>query len=284
MRLVSTVADLRAARGVVSGTVGLVPTMGCLHEGHLALVRRARSESSWVAVSIFVNPTQFGPSEDFAKYPRTLESDLAALERENVDLVFAPEASEMYPEGFDTVVEVGELTKRLEGEARPGHFRGVTTVVAKLINQAQPDRVYMGEKDGQQLRVIRKMVRDLNFPVEVVAVPTVREGDGLALSSRNRYLSPEERQAATVIPQALTRAREAFAAGRRDATELRELVSALLSSETLARIGYVSLADSETLEELQTVERAAMLSVAVYVGNTRLIDNVVLDPNAGMPI
>ncbi len=278
MRVVTTVSELRAARASATGTIGLVPTMGCLHDGHLALVRRAREETSTVVVSIFVNPTQFGPSEDFDKYPRTLEADLAALEREGVHVVFAPPADEMYPAGFSSSVEVGGITSRLEGEARPGHFRGVTTVVAKLINLVRPDRLYMGEKDGQQLRVIGKMVGDLGFAVTVVPVPTVREADGLALSSRNRYLAPEERQAALVIPRALSAAQDSFAAGVRDAAALRGKVVAALAAEPLARVGYVSLADSETLDELDMVTKPAMLSVAVRIGRTRLIDNVVLRP------
>ncbi len=276
MRVVSTVAELRAARSAAASSVGLVPTMGCLHEGHLSLVRRAREETSTVVVSVFVNPTQFGPTEDFDKYPRTFESDLAALDREGTDIVFAPSVGEMYPAGFSSAVEVAGITSRLEGEARPGHFRGVTTVVAKLINQVQPDRMYLGEKDGQQLRVIAKMVRDLDFSVEVIPVPTVREADGLALSSRNRYLSPDERQAAAVIPRALSAARESFLGGQRDASVLRGVVEAALTAEPLARVGYVSLADSETLDELAMVTKPAMLSVAVQIGRTRLIDNILL--------
>ncbi|NLT41192.1 MAG: pantoate--beta-alanine ligase [Anaerolineae bacterium] len=280
MRLLKSIAELREARAAAPGSVGLVPTMGCLHEGHLSLVRLARAKSDTVVVSIFVNPTQFGPGEDFERYPRTMEADLAALEQEGVDLVFAPPVHEIYPDDFDSVVEVGSLTRRLEGEARPGHFRGVTTVVAKLINLVQPDRMYMGEKDGQQLRVLRKMVKDLNFAVEVVGAPTIREADGLALSSRNRYLTPEERRAATVIPRALAAARERFGAGERDARSLCEVVRAQLSAEPLAQIGYISLADSETLEDLERVDGRAMLSVAVQIGSTRLIDNIVLEPGA----
>ena len=257
--------------------LGLVPTMGALHEGHLALVRRARSENDTVAVSIFVNPTQFGPQEDLSTYPRDMERDLALLEAEGVDLVYAPTPEEVYPPGFDTWIEPGALANRLEGEARPGHFRGVATVVAKLFNVVGPDRAYFGQKDGQQLAVIRQLARDLNLKVEIVAVPTVRAPDGLALSSRNAYLTPEERKAAPVVYRALSEAQQLWENGERDAGKLREAARQILESEPLLQgIDYVSVADGATLAELERVEGPAMVSTAVRLGRTRLIDNVML--------
>lgn len=277
MKVTRTIAECRAARATLDADLGFVPTMGYLHEGHLALVRRARAECPSVAVSIFVNPTQFGPREDFARYPRDPERDLALLEKEGVDLVFMPEAEEMYPPGFDTWVEVGTITRRLEGRARPGHFRGVATVVCKLFNIVQPRRAYFGEKDAQQLRVVRKMVRDLNLPVEIVPVPTVREPDGLALSSRNVYLSPEERQQALALSAALRLAQELVARGERRASVIRARMRRRIRQEPDARIDYVSVADAETLEELAVVDRPALVSLAVRIGTTRLIDNVVVE-------
>jgi len=259
----------------MAGSVGLVPTMGYLHEGHLSLVRRARPENEHVVATIFVNPTQFGPQEDYQRYPRDPERDLRLLEQEGTDVVFMPSVEEMYPPGFDVWVEVGEsLTGRLEGAARPGHFRGVTTVVAKLFNIVQAHRAYFGQKDAQQLAVIRKMAVDLNMGVEVVAVPTVREPDGLAMSSRNSYLSPEERRAATVLWRSLCRAQELFDGGERRAEAIRGEMRAVLASEPLARVDYVSVADAETLAELETIEGPALVSLAVRIGGTRLIDNV----------
>ena len=257
--------------------LGLVPTMGALHEGHLALVRRARLENATVVASIFVNPTQFGPQEDLSTYPRDMERDLALLEAEGVDLVYAPTPEEVYPPGFDTWIEPGALANRLEGEARPGHFRGVATVVAKLFNVVGPDRAYFGQKDGQQLAVIRQLVRDLNLKVEIVAVPTVRDPDGLALSSRNVYLTLEERKAAPVVYRALSKAQQLWENGERDAGKLRETARQVLESESLLKgIDYVSVADGATLAELERVEVPAMVSTAVRLGRTRLIDNVVL--------
>ena len=257
--------------------LGLVPTMGALHEGHLALVRRARAESVTVAVSIFVNPTQFGPQEDLAQYPRALERDLALLEAEGVDLVYAPTAEEVYPPGFDTWVEPGALAQRLEGEARPGHFRGVATVVTKLFNVVRPDRAYFGQKDGQQLVVIRRLVRDLDLDVAIVAVPTVRDSDGLALSSRNAYLTAQERRAAPALYRALRHGEELWRRGERDALVLRQAVRAVLEREPLIKdVEYVSVADAATLEELEGVDRPAMLSLAARLGKTRLIDNLTL--------
>ena len=276
MMIVSTLDELRSARSILEGPVGLVPTMGYLHEGHLSLVRRATEECTSVVVSIFVNPTQFGPSEDLAAYPRDMERDLRLLEPLGVDLVWAPTPEIMYPSGYQTWVQVEALTGPLEGAMRPGHFRGVTTVVAKLFNSVQPAKAYFGQKDAQQAAVIRRMTRDLNFPLEVVVCPTMRESDGLAMSSRNAYLNPEQRKAATVLYRALSAAKAAYEAGERDAEKLRALMRETLAAEPLARMQYVSCADYDTLEELEMVSAKALLSMAVFVGKTRLIDNFVL--------
>ena len=277
MQTLTTNATTAQATDACARPLGLVPTMGALHEGHLALVRRARRENATVAVSIFVNPAQFGPQEDLAAYPRDMERDLRLLEAEGVDLVYAPAPEEVYPPGFDTWVEPGALAERLEGMVRPGHFRGVATVVTKLFNVVRPDRAYFGQKDGQQLAVIRQMVRDLDMGVEIIAVPTVRDADGLALSSRNAYLTPEERQTAPVIYRALSRAAELWGQEVNDAESLRSAVRAVLEGEPLLEgIDYVSVADAATLDELERVDGAAMVSVAVRLGKTRLIDNVVL--------
>jgi pantoate--beta-alanine ligase len=276
MRSAITLTDLRAARLSFPGKMGLVPTMGYLHEGHLSLVRRARQECDHVVVSIFVNPTQFGPKEDLSKYPRDLERDLSLLEPLGVDLVWMPTAETMYPPGYQTWVEVEAITRPLEGAMRPGHFRGVTTVVAKLFNAVQPHNAYFGQKDAQQAAVIRQMTRDLNFPIDIVICPIVRELDGLAMSSRNVYLDSDQRKAATVLSRALRAAREAYENGERDAEKLREGMKEVLAGEPLAQVQYVSCADYETLEELDSVTRKALLSMAVFFGKTRLIDNVVL--------
>lgn len=276
MHIVTPLSDLRRVRAAFTGRLGLVPTMGALHEGHLSLVRRAREECDHVGVSIFVNPTQFGPQEDLSRYPRDLERDRRLLEPLGVDVVWTPTPQEMYPSGFQTWVTVEDVAQPLEGRARPGHFRGVATVVAKLFNAFTPHVAYFGQKDAQQVVVIKQMVRDLNFPLEIVVCPTVREPDGLALSSRNAYLNPAERQAATVLYRALSAAREAYAAGERNADALRAILSATLAAEPLARADYVSVADPDTLAELTTVERGALLSLAVRVGSTRLIDNIVV--------
>lgn len=279
MQVVTTVAEMRQLRAQMTGSVGLVPTMGYLHEGHLSLVRSARAENEHLVATIFVNPTQFGPQEDYQRYPRDEERDLRLLDHEGTDVVFMPGVEEMYPQGFDAWVEVGEsLTGRLEGAFRPGHLRGVTTVVAKLFNVVRPLRAYFGQKDAQQLAVIRKMVADLNMDVDVVAVPTVREPDGLAMSSRNAYLSPEERRAATVLWRSLCRARELFDGGERRAEVIRAEMQAMLASEPLAQVDYVSVADAQTLAELETIQdRAALVSLAVRFGGARLIDNIVLE-------
>jgi pantoate--beta-alanine ligase len=258
--------------------IGLVPTMGALHEGHLSLVRHARAGDDVVVVSIFVNPTQFGPGEDYARYPRDPDRDLALLRDLGTDVVFMPPVEEVYPEGFDTHVEVEKLTQRLEGASRPGHLRGVATVVTKLFNVVQPHRAYFGQKDAQQLAVIRRLARDLDLPVEVVGLPTVREPDGLAMSSRNAYLSPEERKAALVLHRSLEAARGLWRSGVRDAALILKRMSEVLAAEPLARVDYVSVADGETLVELETVDRPALVSVGVRIGKTRLIDNVTLTP------
>ncbi len=250
--------------------------MGYLHEGHLSLVRAAKRENAHTAVSIFVNPAQFGPDEDLARYPRDEAHDLALLDAEGVDAVFAPPVEEMYPDGFSTYVMVEGLTQRLEGASRPAHFRGVTTVVAKLFNIVQPERAYFGQKDAQQLAVIRRMVRDLAMPVEVVAMPIVREPDGLAMSSRNVYLSPQERTAAHVLCLAVSLAERMFDESERDAARIRGAIEQLISSEPLARIDYMSVADAQTLDELDIIDRTALVSLAVRFGATRLIDNGML--------
>lgn len=262
----------------VSRPLGLVPTMGALHEGHLAIVRRAREENDTLAVSIFVNPAQFSVGEDFGQYPTDLSRDLELLRRESVDLVFLPPAEDVYPPGFDTWVDVGGVADKLEGAHRPGHFRGVATVVTKLFNLTRPDRAYFGQKDGQQVAVIRKLVRDLDLGLELVVVPTVREADGLAYSSRNVYLTAEQRQAAPVVYQAIRRAEEMWRIGERDANVLRNQARQVLDGEPLIdETEYVSVADAETMEELAVISATAMLSVAVRLGRTRLIDNVILD-------
>ncbi|MEB2334587.1 MAG: pantoate--beta-alanine ligase [Anaerolineaceae bacterium] len=275
MRIVSTIDETRNARLILDGTVGFVPTMGFLHAGHLALIRRARDECRYVIVSIFVNPAQFNPNEDLAKYPRDLKRDFRLIEP-FTDLVWTPTSEIMYPQGYQTWVEVEALTSRLEGTARAGHFRGVTTVVAKLFNIIQPTKAYFGQKDAQQAAVVRRMVRDLNFPIDIVVCPIVREADGLALSSRNVYLNAEQRKAATVLFRSLSAAKELYEAGERDAEKLRAQMKAVLASEPLAKTQYVSCADYDTLDELTAIKGKALLSMAVVIGKTRLIDNFVL--------
>ena len=277
MMIVTTLEELRIARAMLAEPVGFVPTMGCLHEGHLSLARRAREECASVIVSIFVNPTQFSPSEDLSKYPRDLERDLHLLEPLGVDLVWTPTPEVMYPPGFQTWVSVDELTRPLEGALRPGHFRGVTTVVAKLFNAVQPQKAYFGQKDAQQAAVIRQMTRDLDFPIEIVVCPTVREADGLAMSSRNTYLNPEERKAAVVLYRALSAAKEAYGNGERNAKALRQIMRQVLQAESLAQMQYVSCADYDKLEELETITGKTLLSLAVFFKRKRLIDNLLLE-------
>ncbi len=276
MKVLTAASDVRAFRASRKGSLGLVPTMGALHAGHLSLVARARSENEQVAASIFVNPAQFGPAEDFAAYPRPLDSDLGLLASLGVDAVWAPSPGDVYPPGFQTWITVGDVSSPLEGARRPGHFRGVATVVAKLLNIFQPARAYFGQKDAQQVAVIRRMVQDLSFSVDVVVCPTVREKDGLALSSRNVTLGPDERRAAPVLHRALEAARAAFDSGERDASRLRAVLTETLAGEPLVREDYVSVADASTLAELERVEGAALVSLAARIGKTRLIDNVIL--------
>jgi pantoate--beta-alanine ligase len=276
MEVIETISDMRRKRQALDEAVGFVPTMGYLHEGHLSLVKRARNENDAVVVSIFVNPTQFGPSEDFKSYPRDTERDLAMLEP-YTDIVFMPEAGEMYPSDFDTWVEVGSITNKLEGASRPTHFKGVTTVVAKLFNIVRPTRAYFAQKDSQQLLVVKKMVTDINMELEIVTCPTIRESDGLAMSSRNTYLNPEQRQASTVLYKSLEMAKKLWYHSERDANKIRSQLTELIQREPLADIDYISVADTETLEELDIVKTSALVSMAVRFGKTRLIDNVILE-------
>lgn len=276
MKVLSTITEFKKARQKVKGTVGFVPTMGYLHEGHLTLVRQAKAETNIVVVSIFVNPTQFGRGEDLARYPRDPERDLAMLEKEEVALVFMPSVEEMYPAGFNSWVEVEKVTERLEGAVRPGHFKGVATVVAKLFNIVQPTRAYFGQKDAQQAVVIKRIVADLNMNLEVVIAPTVREPDGLAMSSRNTFLSPEEREAALVLWKSLNLAQQLWSKGERNAERVQQQMIASIQKEPLAQIDYVSIADPETLQELMEIDRPALVSLAVRIGKTRLIDNMIL--------
>jgi pantoate--beta-alanine ligase len=276
VKVITRIADLRRLRRELPEPVGLVPTMGCLHEGHLSLVKKAREENPSLVVSIFVNPTQFGPGEDFTRYPRDAKGDLTLLEKEAASVVFVPTAAEMYPSQFDSWVEVGGLTERLEGASRPGHFRGVTTVCAKLFNIIQPTRAYFGQKDAQQAVVIKRMVADLDMNLEIVTLPTAREPDGLAMSSRNSYLNPDERRAALVLYQALTLGRELWERGEKDAGHIRQEMTQLIRKQPLAHIDYVSIAHAETLDELDAVEPPALVSLAVKIGRTRLIDNILL--------
>jgi pantoate--beta-alanine ligase len=276
MQVIETIAAFRAARSRYP-RLGLVPTMGFLHEGHLSLVRRAKQECGAVAVSIFVNPTQFGANEDFAGYPRNMERDLSLLRDAQTDLVFTPTPAIVYPPGHDTGVEVGSVTSVLEGAVRPGHFRGVATVVCKLFNIVQPTRAYFGQKDAQQTIVITKMVRDLDMPLEVVICPTVREADGLAMSSRNSYHKVDERHAAAVLRRALAAAETRHAAGERSGEALRQVMRETLATEPMGVVEYVSIADRQSLTELDSVAAdGALASMAVRIGKTRLIDNVIL--------
>ena len=277
MEIVRTISDFRVARATLPGPVGLFPTLGGVHAGHLALVDQARAECASVVSTLFLNPTQFGAHEDLDRYPADEADDLAQLEAHGVDLIVVPPQGEIYPTGFDTTVHVAGISDRLEDERRPGHFDGVTTVVLKLLNITTPDRAYFGEKDAQQLRVVRQMVRDLDLTVEIVACQTVRDPDGLALSSRNAYLSPEEHAASLSLSRGLHLAQDAFATGERDADLLRSLVRSEMEAEPLVRIDYVSVAHDETLVELEgEVTDYALLSLAVHVGATHLIDNVTL--------
>ena len=277
MKIVKTISEMKAARHSLKGNVGFVPTMGYLHEGHLSLIRLSHQNNEYTIASIFVNPTQFGPNEDFERYPRDYPRDFALLEKEKCDFVFLPEPREMYPEGYNTWIEVNQVTDRLEGAVRPGHFRGVATVVAKLFNIVEPDRSYFGQKDAQQCVVIKKMIIDLNMNLEMIIVPTVREPDGLAMSSRNVYLSPEERLQAPVLYKALSIAHVMWAEGERDANLLRSAIINIIKQKQLGEIDYISIADAVTLKELEKTDPPAVISLAVKFGKTRLIDNILLE-------
>lgn len=282
MDILTSLSDLRTKRLALTGKVGLVATMGYLHSGHLSLVSRAKEECDHVIVSIFVNPTQFGANEDLSKYPRDLGRDLNLLSSlfspssAKELIVWNPSAEMMYPPGYQTWVEVEALTHPLEGSMRPGHFKGVTTVVSKLFNATQPHKAYFGQKDAQQVAVIRRMTTDLNFPIEIVVCPTLREDDGLAMSSRNKYLNEAERKAATVLFRSLSEAKKLYDAGERDAEKIRSKMKEVLDSEPLAKTQYVSCVDYDSLEELDVIIGKTLLSMAVFVGKTRLIDNFVL--------
>ena len=278
MQIIKSKDEMRRLCRGAPRPLGLVPTMGALHDGHLSLVDRARADSETVAVSIFVNPTQFGEGEDFAQYPRDLDADLEMLRQRGTDLVFVPDVSEVYPPGFDTWVDVGPIADRLEGAARPGHFRGVATVVAKLFGIVGPERAYFGQKDGQQTVVVRKLARDLDMGIEVVVLPTVRDADGLAMSSRNVRLSPDQRRAAAAVYRALCSGRNLCENTETDSDMIRRTVRAVLEAEPLlGDIDYVSVAAADTLEELERAGPGAMLSTAVHMGSVRLIDNVILE-------
>lgn len=277
MKIVNSIEEVRQMRwSDPAASWGLVPTMGYLHDGHLSLVQRAVAENDKTAVSIFVNPTQFAPTEDLSAYPRSVERDLAMLEAAGVDMVFMPADETIYPAGFQTTVMIDAITRPLEGASRPTHFQGVATVVAKLFNIVQPTRAYFGQKDAQQTAVLRRMVIDLNFNLELVVCPIVREADGLAMSSRNAYLSGANREAATVLSRALRAAEAAYAAGERNGRLLQTLIADTINAEPLARLDYASVADPITLQELDMIVEGALLSTAVFIGKTRLIDNILL--------
>jgi pantoate--beta-alanine ligase len=282
MRIVKTIAETRTALRELrtdGRSVGLIPTMGALHAGHISLVQAAKAQCDAVVVSIFVNPTQFGPNEDFAKYPRTWEADCALLESEGVELIFAPDAEEMYSKGASTFVEVEDVSDRLDGVSRPGHFRGVSTVVAKLFHIVAPDKAFFGQKDAAQVAVLRKMVRDLNFDLELMVCPTVREADGLALSSRNRYLSAEERRQALILNRALRRIEGLVTQGEVESAVLIASALAVFAEEPSVRVDYCKIVNPDTLEDVADVRRGAMAAVAAWVGTTRLIDNLVIKPH-----
>ena len=279
MKIHTTINSLRAesrAARVAGKRIGFVPTMGALHDGHLSLIRAAKSRCDLVVASIFVNPTQFGPNEDLAKYPRTFERDCQLLEKENADLLFAPTVEEMYPQDAVTWVTVEGLSEKLDGKSRPGHFRGVTTVVAKLFHIVEPDIAFFGQKDAAQVAIIRRMVRDMKFPVEIVACPIVREPDGLAMSSRNAYLDSSQRKAALVLSRALWEVERKYKSGERDTNTLIERGKQLIAKEPAARLDYLELVNADTLYPVAQAAPGTMLAVAAYVGNTRLIDNLLL--------
>ncbi len=276
MKHVTLISELLATKRILPEPVGLVPTMGYLHEGHLSLVKTAKRNCTSVVVSIFVNPSQFGPGEDLTSYPRAISQDIKKLRGAGIDLLWTPLANEMYPEGYQTWVAVEEVTKRLEGAERPKHFRGVATIVTKLFNTVQPQQAYFGQKDAQQAVTIRQLVRDLNYPIDIVICPIVREADGLAMSSRNTYLNPTERHAATVLFRALSNAKSAYSDGEHNASKLRSRMKDIIGADPLAQAQYISCADPDTLQELQGDVSYALLSLAVFVGKTRLIDNMII--------
>jgi pantoate--beta-alanine ligase len=284
MKICTTIDEMRSACRAARRAgrrLGLVPTMGALHEGHLSLVRAARASCDAVAVSIFVNPTQFGPNEDLAKYPRSFDRDRELLEREGVDLLFAPTTEEMYPAGAVTWVVVEELSGKLDGRSRPGHFRGVTTVVAKLFHIVEPDVAFFGQKDAAQVAIIRRMVRDSNLPVKIAVCPIVREPDGLAMSSRNAYLDPQQRKQALVLHRSLICVQELASAGQRNAAKLAAAGREEVAAERSVRLDYFEIVDPNTLDPVADVTQGALVAVAAFVGTTRLIDNIVLGKNAG---
>lgn len=274
MKIIKTITQIKALN--LQKPVGFVPTMGYLHNGHISLVQRAKTENKTVVVSIFVNPTQFGPQEDLISYPRDIPHDVFILENAGADILFTPSTEEMYPDGYETWVEVEKLQNRLEGTSRPTHFRGVTTVVVKLFNIVQPDNVYFGQKDAQQLLVIKKMVKDLNMNLKVIACPTIREPDGLAMSSRNSYLTPTQRQSAPILYRSLVLAKELYNNGERDANSIRQAMKNLIQTESQALIDYVSIADTSTLTECGDIKGEVLVSLAVKIGKPRLIDNIIL--------
>lgn len=276
MKIIRTIPEMREARQTMPGPVGFVPTMGYLHEGHLSLVQGSKQDNLSTVVSIFVNPTQFGPKDDFNRYPRDERRDISMLEKAGVDVVFLPSAQDMYPSGFNTWVDVSGITERLEGAARPGHFRGVASVCNKLFNILLPEKAYFGQKDAQQLAVIKKMVTDLNMNLDIVAVPTLREADGLAMSSRNSYLAPKERTAAAVLYKSLCLAGKMIQDGEHNADSVKSAMAELIETEPLAKIEYLSIADTVSLQELENIRSQALISLAVRIGKTRLIDNIAL--------
>ncbi len=276
MQLIETVSEFRVAERSAARPLGLVPTMGYLHDGHMSLARRARADNATVSASIFVNPTQFAPNEDLAAYPRDMDGDLAKLEEAGVDLVFAPAPQEVYPAGFDTRVDVGEIAAKLEGASRPGHFRGVATVVCKLLTIVRPDKVYFGQKDAQQCLVIKRLNADLNLGAEVVVIPTIRDSDGLALSSRNAYLRDGDRESALTLSRSLNLAREMHQSEILNAKKISTQMRNLIESEPRTSVDYISISDAETLDELDIIDRPALVSLAVRIGDVRLIDNTLL--------
>ena len=276
MQVIETVSEFRVAERSAARPLGLVPTMGYLHEGHMSLARRARADNATVSASIFVNPTQFAPNEDLAAYPRDMDGDLAKLEEAGVDLVFAPAPQEVYPAGFDTRVDVGEIAAKLEGASRPDHFRGVATVVCKLLTIVRPDKVYFGQKDAQQCLVIKRLNADLNLGAEVVVIPTIRDSDGLALSSRNAYLRDGDRESALTLSRSLNLAREMHQSEILNAKKISAQMRKLIESEPRTSVDYISISDAETLDELDIIDRPALVSLAVRIGDVRLIDNTLL--------